>query len=115
MHCPTFALSNPFCPFPILRALADPANPPAHLAQDGATGLIMASHKGHLDVVELLLDRSAAVDVARQVYHSLPATLRVLDAVVFITQTAPVMRHRKSGPAHQPLPPPMRAESEEKQ
>jgi hypothetical protein len=37
------------------------------LAQNGVTGLYMASQNGHLEVARLLLDRGAAVDAATTV------------------------------------------------
>ncbi len=43
-----------------------PPSPP-HIFQDGFTGLYLASEKGHLEVVRLLLDKGANVDAANQV------------------------------------------------
>ena len=40
---------------------------PFRLAQDGVTGLFIASEKGHVEVARLLLDRGAAVDAATTV------------------------------------------------
>ena len=41
--------------------------PAAGPAQNGTTGLMMASQNGHVEVARLLLDRGANVDAAKEV------------------------------------------------
>ena len=54
-----------------------------HSLQDGATPLILASHNGHKDIVEVLLNHGAEVDLPNKVsvrisYHYLVDQLSVI-------------------------------------
>jgi hypothetical protein len=50
---------------------------PAHVRQDGVTGLFMAAQRGHAEVVRLLVEGKADVNAARKVHTPLREALRV--------------------------------------